>query len=424
MGEIGRTNKRSFLPHTKTPSPGDGDSALRALRLFGSGIQDAHTQCVRHLTQGFQRFRAVGLVDVDNDVADIGIGLQVLRGNVDVRFAEDAVDLGQYARHVGMDVQQAVAIRVCRQSDFWEVDRRQCRTVIGIGDQFFGHFQTDVFLGFHRGTTDMRCQDHVVETAQRGFKCFFVALRLDREHVNGCAQQVAAFQGFFKRLDVNDGTARSIDQNGILLHLGQFVAADHPLCLRCFRNVQADDVGFGQQFIKTFDLMSITEVKLSDDVVIDDVHAKRFGQHGKLGTDAAVADEAKGFAAYFMGFCSGLIPLAAVGAGVLLGNAAGEADGFCQYQLGNGACVGIRRVEDGNPAFQCGREINLIGTDAETADGVELFCCFKCCIIQLGAGTDTDKMSVTQFFVESFSTQGCRQVFDVGVASTLEVLYC
>ncbi len=64
--------------------------------------------------QFFQCQIAVFLVDVDNDIANLFVGLQILTADIDVVVAENPVDFRHDARHVLMDVQQAVVVRMRR----------------------------------------------------------------------------------------------------------------------------------------------------------------------------------------------------------------------------------------------------------------------------------------------------------------------
>src|SRR5690554_3246589 len=149
------------------------------------GVEHPHLEGVLHLAQGVQGLGAVGLVDVDHHVADLLVGLQVLAGDVDVVLGEHAVDLGEHARHVVMDVQQAVLVRVGRQGDLGEVDRGDGGAVVGVGHQLLGDLDADVLLGLQGGAADVRGEDDVVQAAQGALELLVVALGLHREDIDG-----------------------------------------------------------------------------------------------------------------------------------------------------------------------------------------------------------------------------------------------
>jgi hypothetical protein len=68
--------------------------------------------------------------------------------------------------------------------------------------------------------------------------------------------------------------------------------------------------------------LGVAQRELGLDVVEDDAHPQRLGEHADLGPDVAVADDAQGLAARLVRAAGGLEPLAAVGGGVARGEAA------------------------------------------------------------------------------------------------------
>ena len=61
--------------------------------------------------EGLECLLAVSFVDIDDHVADVIVGLQVLAGDVNAVFGQYAVNLRQYARHVVVNMQQTVLLR-------------------------------------------------------------------------------------------------------------------------------------------------------------------------------------------------------------------------------------------------------------------------------------------------------------------------
>src|SRR5690554_6100538 len=251
--------------------------------------QNAAANRAFHLTQFFQGQFAVGLVDIDNHIADVFLGLQVLAAHVDAVLGEHLVDFGHHAGHVLVNVQQAVLVRVRRQCHFREVHRRNGGTVVAVHSQLLGHFTADVFLGFDGGATHVRGQDAVVEFAQRRYKLFIVGLRLNREYVDCCPQQFAGTQRIGQGVDIHHGTAGSVHQDATRLHLCKLLGLEHVFGRRSFRYVQGNHIGNVQQFLQRAHLRGVTDRQLGNHVVEIHVHAQALGQsvdihHGTAGS--------------------------------------------------------------------------------------------------------------------------------------------
>ena len=149
--------------------------------------------------------------------------------------------------------------------------------------------------------------------------------------------------------------------------------------------MQADDVGHVEQLGHGGHLDGITQRELVLDVVVIDFHAEAFGDDAQLGADVAVADDAEFLAAGLDAVIGQLLPDPAVALGTLFGNTAQQQQDFTQHQFGDGAGVGEGGVEDGNATHLGGLEVDLIGTDAEAADGDQLARRVQYLLSQLGA---------------------------------------
>jgi hypothetical protein len=191
----------------------------------------------------------------------------------------------------------------------------------------------------------------VVHATQRRLELVLVALGLDREHVNRRTQQLAGLQRRCQRIDVHHRPARGIDQDAARLHGGDLLGAEHAVGGGQLGHMQGHDIGLAQQLLQIGGLARIAQRQLGDHVVEDDLHAQAFGQHRQLGADGAIAHNAQGLAADLVGVVSTLLPAAAVGHGVLFGDAAQQQNRLGQHQLGHRTGVGERRVEHGNAAL-------------------------------------------------------------------------
>src|ERR1035438_6561992 len=116
---------------------------------FQTLVEDSGTNGPRGLVQ--LRFETPGggrllHFDVDDHVADRGVGLQILPRDIDIVPREYRVDLREHARLIAMDMQQAMLAGMLRQRHLREVDGRQGGSVIAIPDQLDGHLDADIRL--------------------------------------------------------------------------------------------------------------------------------------------------------------------------------------------------------------------------------------------------------------------------------------
>ena len=140
-------------------------------------------------------------------------------------------------------------------------------------------------------------------------------------------------------------------------------------------HVKRHDVGLFQQLVQGFATLGVAQGELFLQIVEHHAHTERLGQHRKLRADIAVADDAQGLAADLVGAAGGLIPHAVLHMMRMCRNTAQQADDVTDDQLHHGAGVRIRCVEHGD-AMRAGIvEIDLIGADAEAADGAEVRSC-------------------------------------------------
>ncbi|MNJ46667.1 hypothetical protein D3C77_418020 [compost metagenome] len=215
-------------------------------------------------------------------------------------------------------------------------------------------------------------QDHVVQAAQRGQELLVVGLGLAREDVDGGAGEVTALDDVGQGIDVHYGTAGGVDEDGARFHHAQLLGADEILGGGGLRHVQADDVRHVEQLHQVRHLDGVAQGELVLDVVVVDLHADHLGDDAKLGADVAVAYDAELLAAGFHRAVGELLPDAAMALGVLLGDAAQQQQYLPEHQFGHGAGVGEGGVEDGNAAYVGGIQRDLVGADAEAADGDQL----------------------------------------------------
>ena len=206
------------------------------------------------------------------------------------------------------------------------------------------------------------------------------------------------------------------------LHPREFGGADHQLGRRRFRHVQGDDVAAGEQRVQPAGMTRVAERELGLDVVVDDVHAERFGHHPDLGADVAVADDAERLAAHFVAAGGGLGPATTVALRRFLRDAAHQHDRFGDDQFGHAAGIGVGRVEHRDAGALGGGQVDLVGADAERADGDQLAGVGQRVGIQAGARADADDVRLAQFGDEGVGRERLVEAADVAVAGIGEGL--
>ncbi|MNZ63899.1 hypothetical protein D3C78_820540 [compost metagenome] len=266
----------------------------------------------------------------------------------------------------------------------------------------------------------MRGQDHAVQATQRAREFLVVGLGLDREHVDGGADQVLVLDRIGQVVQLDHGAACGVDQDAAFLDRADFLLADHPLGGRQLGHVQGDDVGHAQQLVQVAHLGGVAQRQLGHGVIEEHLHAQGLGQYRQLGADGAVADDAELLATDLEGVGRGLDPAATVAGGVLLRNAAQQQDGLGQHQFGDRTGVGVGGVEHRDAALAGGGQVDLVGADAEAADGDELLGAVEHLFGELGARADADEVGVGDLFLQFVTREGALEVLDVGVTGGLQ----
>ncbi len=211
----------------------------------------------------------------------------------------------------------------------------------------------------------MRGEDHVGQPTQLVVELLGPTAGLDREHVDRCACEVAADEVVPQRGGVDHETAGEVEEQRPGLHRRELLGAEQPGVALAAVDVQRDHVGHGEQFGHRAAAAGIAQRQLVDGVVEVHDHAQRLGQHRQLRADIAVPDDPQGPAADLVRAGRGLVPDTVVHEPALLHQPPGQRDDFGQRQLHHGAGVGVRRVEHRDALVGSGREVDLVGADAE-----------------------------------------------------------
>ena len=129
--------------------------------------------------------------DVGDHVAELAAGAEQLALDVDLVVGEDAVDRREHAGHVAVQVDEPVRAGP-RGRD--RPGRLTLSAVVPSDDvvaQLAGDEPADVLLRLLGRPADVRREDDVGQPAQLGDELVAARLRLDREHVDGRAGDVA-----------------------------------------------------------------------------------------------------------------------------------------------------------------------------------------------------------------------------------------
>ena len=175
-------------------------------------------------------------------------------------------------------------------------------------------------------------------------------------------------------------------------HLRELLRAEEPGVPGPTVDVQAHRLGHRQQLVEAVAALGVAERELVGDVVEVDLHAQRLGHDGELAADVAVADDAERAAAHLVRALGRLVPDAGVHGRVLVGEVAGQRDDLGDDELDDAAGVGERGVEDGHPALGGDREVDLVGADAEGADGQQVGRRLEHARGDVGLGADAEQL--------------------------------
>ena len=205
--------------------------------------------------------------------------------------------------------------------------------------------------------------------------------------------------------------ARQVQQQGAVLHPRQLGRPDQSRVVGTAVNMQADHVALGQQGVERGHAAGVAERQSFGQIVENDPHAEPFRQHRQLRADGAIADDAQGLAAQLARAGRGLVPLAPMHGGGLVGDVAEQGDGQADGQFDHRAGVGIGGVEDRDAPTGGGVEIDLVGPDAEGGDGHQPIGGVEDAGADLGLGADAEHMDAPDGLDQGVLVQRALQGF-------------
>ena len=152
--------------------------------------------------------------------------------------------------------------------------------------------------------------------------------------------------------------------------------------------MHGDDVRLAQHRFHGGHLRGVAQGQALGGVVEDDVEAHGLGQDGQLGSDVAVADDAKRVTAHLVRAIGALVPHAPVQARVLHGHAARQVDDLADGEFDDGTRVGVGGIEHGDAHVGGGGQVDLVGADAKSPDGLQVWACAQDPFGDLGFGAN------------------------------------
>jgi hypothetical protein len=263
--------------------------------------------------------------------------------------------------------------------DLGEVDRADRSPKVQVPRQGARHLLPDRPLSLFRRSSDMRGQDRVRALSQTRDELAEVVVEAGSvrawfrgEDVDGASVQVTRFERVDEGGEVDDLASRVIDQVSALFHLTQLGGSDHVLGLLQLGNVQGDEIRSAQELFERIRLPGGSERHDGYHVVVDDLHPKGFRQHAQLTTDVSIPDDPQGLASDLPASLGDLVPDPFSHLSRPVGELTREGDDLADDELGDRPRVGKGRVENGDSGLGSGLEVDLVGSDTETANGEEL----------------------------------------------------
>ena len=173
------------------------------------------------------------------------------------------------------------------------IDSRCNRFALQSFHDAFGNVDGNADLRFYGRSTEVRRDDDIVH-ANEGIDVR--RKRFRRKYVDGSAGNVTALQGISQGIDVEDGTARDVDDPHAIFHFGNFILTDkacrflgqrrvHRNVVRPFEEgIQVD--GFNAELFKPF----FGNIR----VIADGLHFHGLHPFCNPRADAADTDDAEG----------------------------------------------------------------------------------------------------------------------------------
>ena len=121
-------------------------------------------------------------------------------------------------------------------------------------------------------------ENDVVEGRQGRVEGVAVGARLLGEHVDGRTAQVTGHERGVQRINVDDVTARQVNEQGTGLHELELDSSDEVRVGFLAVHVHGDDVGFAQDGLHGRHLRGVAQGEALGGVVEDDVEAHGLGQ--------------------------------------------------------------------------------------------------------------------------------------------------
>ena len=194
-------------------------------------------------------------------------------------------------------------------------------------------------------------------------------------HVGGVTADPAGLQGLVHILLVDDAAAAHVQDNGVVLHLGDGLGIEQVAGLIVQRHMDGDEVRNLQHLVDAHALgvLLLEDVSGQIGVVSDDVHLEHAGQLAHALADAAKAQNAQGLAPQLAAHELILVPLLVDLHVVAGGNGmAGQVQHLGDGQLGHGVAVQAGGVDDLHALLLGVVQVDVVQTHGADADDLQV----------------------------------------------------
>ena len=278
---------------------------------------------------------------------------------------DDVVDIGRYRGHV---------------------DSRRNRFALEGFHDAFSDIDGNADLSFYCRCAEVRRNDHVVH-AQEGVDV--LGQRFRREDVDSSAGDMAALEGFRQGINIEDSSARDVDDPNAVFHLGDFFLADEAPRFLGQRRMHGDVVRPFEEGIQVdlFDAELFEPFFRDVRVITDGLHFHSLHAFGNARTDTADADDADSLVLELDACKSLAVPVTGHERIVGLRDVAGDGHDhgtgvFCGSQR-----IGGRRIDDDDAPGRCALQVDAVDADTGTADDFQFRSRFDDFFRNVGHGT-------------------------------------
>ena len=182
-----------------------------------------------------------------------------------------------------------------------EVDGARTHAKVEVAAQRIAHLHTNSSLSLLGAATNVGCHDDIglalkfrspfIQVIVEGIDA--VLSRLTWVDVERTTANVLRLEGLNQSRNLHHGATCIVDEEGARFHERKLPFANHAACLWQFRHMDAHKVGFTKKLFERVSLARTTQGHKRHDVVVNDLHAHRFGKDRELRANVTISHNAK-----------------------------------------------------------------------------------------------------------------------------------